>query len=69
MPTHAKHIIDETNLNLSYVNLDELSKSLLILARMKNIKPNNIEKIRYLILFLKNMVRETRFGRGLKSLP
>lgn len=64
MPTHAKQIIDETNLNLSYVNLDELSESLLILARMKNIKPNNIEKIRYLILFLKNMYEKQGLGEG-----
>ena len=64
MPTHAKHIIDETNLNLSYVNLDELSESLLILARLKNIKPNNIEKIRYLISIPKNEYEKLGLGEG-----
>ncbi len=64
MSIHAKPIIDETNLNLSYVNLDELSESLLILARIKNIKPNNIEKIRYVILILKNMYEVQGLGEG-----
>ena len=61
-----KHIIEETNINLAYLSNDELIETLLILARLKNIRSRSIEKINILLQFLKNEYEKLGLGDGSK---
>lgn len=64
IPAQQGHIIDKTNLNLSYMTIDELSESLLVLAKIRNIKKEKIDKIRHIIRFLRNMYAKQGLGDG-----
>jgi len=64
--SQKKHIIEETNINLAYLSNDELIESLLILARLKNIRSKSIEKINILLQFLKNEYEKLGLGDGSK---
>ena len=57
-----KHIIEETNINMAYLSNDELIETLLILARLKNIRSRGIEKINILLQFLKNEYEKLGLG-------
>ena len=64
--SQKKHIIEETNINLAYLSNDELIESLLILARLKNIRSKSIEKINIILQFLKNEYEKLGLGDGSK---
>ena len=64
--SQKKHIIEETNINLAYLSNEELIESLLILARLKNIRSRSIEKINILLQFLKNEYKKLGLGDGSK---
>jgi hypothetical protein len=66
IPAQKKHIIEETNINLAYLSNDELIESLLVLARVKNIRSRSIEKINILLQFLKNEYEKLGLGDGSK---
>ena len=66
IPAQKKHIIEETNINLAYLSNDELIESLLVLARIKNIRSKSIEKINILLQFLKNEYQKLGLGDGSK---
>jgi hypothetical protein len=66
IPSQKKHIIEETNINLAYLSNDELIESLLVLARLKNIRSKSIEKIHILLQFLKNEYEKLGLGDGSK---
>ena len=66
IPAQKKHIIEETNINLAYLSNDELIESLLVLARLKNIRSKSIEKIHILLQFLKNEYEKLGLGDGSK---
>lgn len=66
IPAQKKHIIEETNINLAYSSNDELIESLLVLARLKNIRSKSIEKINILLQFLKNQYGKLGLGDGSK---
>ena len=66
IPAQKKHIIEETNINLAYLSNDELIESLLVLARLKNIRSKSIEKIHIVLQFLKNEYEKLGLGDGSK---
>jgi hypothetical protein len=66
IPSQKKHIIEETNINLAYLSNDELIESLLVLARLKNIRSKSIEKIHIILQFLKNEYEKLGLGDGSK---
>lgn len=66
IPAQKKHIIEETNINLAYLSNDELIESLLVLARLKNLRSRSIEKINILLQFLKNEYEKLGLGDGSK---
>jgi SAM-dependent methyltransferase len=66
IPAEKKHIIEETNINLAYLSNDELIESLLVLARIKNIRSKSIAKINMILQFLKNEYQRLGLGDGSK---
>jgi Putative methyltransferase len=66
IPAQKKHIIEETNINLAYLSNDELIESLLVLARIKNIRSKSIAKINIILQFLKNEYQKLGLGDGSK---
>jgi len=66
IPAQKKHIIEETNINLAYLSNDELIESLLVLARIKNIRSKSIAKINIILQFLKNEYEKLGLGDGSK---
>lgn len=66
IPAQKKHIIEETNINLAYLSNDELIESLLVLARIKNIRSKSIAKINMILQFLKNEYQRLGLGDGSK---
>ena len=51
---------------MAYLSNDELIESLLVLARLKNIRSKSIEKIDILLQFLKNEYEKLGLGDGSK---
>ena len=66
IPAQKKHIIEETNINLAYLSNGELIESLLVLARIKNIRSKSIAKINIILQFLKNEYQKLGLGDGSK---
>lgn len=64
VPLAKKHIIEETNMNLAYLSNDELIESLIILAKIKNISSQSIEKVRILLQFLTHEYEKLGLGDG-----
>jgi len=64
VPVAKRHIIEETNMNLAYISNDELIESLIVLAKIRNIPSQNIEKVRTLLKFLTYEYEKLGLGDG-----
>ena len=64
VPVAKRHIIEETNMNLAYLSNDELIESLIVLAKIRNIPSQSIEKVRILLKFLTYEYEKLGLGDG-----
>ncbi|HEX5186757.1 MAG TPA: HD domain-containing protein, partial [Nitrososphaeraceae archaeon] len=64
VPVAKRHIIEEANMNLAYLGNDELIESLIVLAKIRNISSQSIEKVRILLKFLTHEYEKLGLGDG-----